>query len=261
MLEVLKAVLLGIVQGLTEFFPISSSAHLRVLREVLDFKVEGLQFDVAVHLATLLAVVIYFRREISALARGPHLVAMGGRLALASAPLFIVGYLAGSYRESLSLWVPVVCWLFSGTYLLLLRGRTGKRSYEGLTSIQTLAIGVAQSAAFFPGMSRSGSTIAVGIFLGLEREAAAKFSFLLAIPAILGATAYSMLKLLTNPKGTEGLALAVGVAMPVSFAVGLVAIHWLLQIIRGDRFHRFGWYNLCAAHLFALYLVIESRPA
>jgi undecaprenyl-diphosphatase len=251
----MKAAILGIVQGLTEFFPISSSAHLRALRTVFGFQVEGLAFDIAVHVATLLAIVIYFRREIFEILRGSRAIGILTRLAVASVPLFTVGYIFGSAREDLSLWVLVGCWAISGTYLLLTRGREGERSYDGISFIRALIIGVAQSLAFLPGMSRSGTTIVSGMLLGMSRESAATFSFLLAIPAILGAGAYQCLRLLRGGESLEGLGLAVTIAMPVAFLVGMIAIHLLLRIVRGDCFYRFGWYNLSAALAFAAYLV------
>lgn len=253
--DVLKAAILGFVQGLTEFFPISSSAHLRALRTVFGFEVEGLAFDIAVHVATLLAVLIYFRREILEVLRGGSAMKIALRLAVASIPLFALGYLFGSDRERLSLWVLVSCWVISGTYLLLTRGLDGGKSYEQIPLGSVLLVGVAQSLAFFPGMSRSGVTIAAGMLVGLRRDAAATFSFLLAIPAILGAGAYQGLELLGGGQSLEGLAMAVTVAMPVAFAVGMLAIHLLLRAVRGDVFYRFGWYNLAAAVAFALYLV------
>ncbi len=222
---------------------------------MFGFDVEGLTFDVAVHVATLLAVIIYFRGEIIQILRGERTAGILARLALASVPLFVVGYFFGSRREHLSLWVLVSCWLFSGTYLLLIRGLAGKASYDRLSFPRALLVGAAQSLAFFPGMSRSGSTIAAGLLVGMSRDSAATFSFLLAIPAILGAGAYQCLELVRGEASLNGVGLAVAVAMPVAFAVGLVAIHLLLRIVRGGRFHRFGWYNLAAALVFSIYLV------
>ncbi len=255
MSEPAKAAVLGLVQGISEFFPISSSAHLRALRVILDFQVEGLAFDIAVHVATLGAVVVYFRREILSIARGPKAVPVALRLAAASIPLFLIGYLFGGHRESLSLWVLVLCWLFSGTYLLLLKGIKGDKNFTSLSLPRIALIGVAQSLAFFPGMSRSGSTIAAGLLVGLSRDQAATFSFLLAIPAILGAGAYQTLKFVRDDADTGSLGLALGIAMPVAFVVGLLAIHLLLRMVRGNAFYRFGYYNLAAAMAFASYLV------
>ncbi len=252
--DVLKAAILGIVQGVTEFFPVSSSAHLRALRTVFEFHVEGLAFDIAVHVATLFAVIIYFRRELIAILRGDSTIGTLTRLALASVPIFAVGYFFGSAREGLSLWVLVSGWVISGTYLLLIRGRGGKTSYDRLSFARTLVVGVAQSLAFLPGMSRSGTTIASGMLLGLSRESAATFSFLLAIPAILGAGAFQCIQLLRGETALAGLGLAVTIAMPMAFIVGMIAIHLLLRIVRGNSFYRFGWYNLGAALMFALYL-------
>ncbi len=252
--DALKAALLGLVQGLTEFLPISSSAHLKVLRELLSFSVEGLAFDIAVHLATLVAVLLYFRADwIGVLREREGRLRMLALLAVACIPLFAIGFFLRDAREGLSLWVPVVCWTISGSYLLLLRGKGGDRPYRQLSFGAALLIGLAQACAFFPGMSRSGCTIAAGLVLGLERESAARFSFLLSIPAILGASASQVLDI-TRGAELEGLAWAAGVAMPVAFAVGLGAIHLLVKLVRSDLFYRFGWYNLAAAIAFGAYL-------
>jgi undecaprenyl-diphosphatase len=258
--EAVKAAILGLIQGVTEFFPISSSAHLRVFRDVLDLRVESLAFDVSVHLATLFAVFIYFRRDIARILRGPDLVPTGWRLLVGTIPSVAVGLLLKSSREGLSPWFVVGGWTFSAAYLLLSRGREGAGDYPRLSLRRVLGIGLAQSLAIFPGVSRSGSTISAGLWLGLTREAAARFSFFLAIPAILGACVLGGLDLVRSPGGHESLYAAAAVAMPFAFVSGLVAIHFLLRAVRSDRFHRFGWYNLVAAIAFAAYLLRQGSP-
>jgi undecaprenyl-diphosphatase len=257
--DALKAAFLGLVQGVTEFFPISSSAHLKALREVVGFDVEGLVFDVAVHIATLFAVLIYFRREMVRVLKEGHGPGVLWRVGLATLPIIALGLLCRTLREELSLWSLVVCWLISACYLLLTRGRYGSGGYATLPPVRALLIGVAQAAALFPGISRSGASICAGLWLGLRREQAAKFSFLLAIPAIGAAGLNQTLELVTaqpaaDAAGTSNLWLALGVAMPVAFLVGMAAIHLLLRIVSSDGFHRFGWYNFLAALAFALYL-------
>ena len=257
--ETLKAVILGILQGLTEFFPISSSAHLKVFRTLLDLKgVAGLPFDVSVHFATLLAVLIYFRRDIARILAGPDLVPIALRLFVATLPAVAVGFLLSPYREDLSLWFLVGGWTFSASYLLLIRGREGSADHPRLGMGRVLAIGVAQSLAIFPGVSRSGSTIAAGLWLGLTREAAARFSFLLAIPAILGACVLSVKDLIRSETSQGDLFAAAAVAMPFAFVSGLVAIHFLLRTVRSNWFHTFGWYNLAAAIALATYLLLQG---
>jgi undecaprenyl-diphosphatase len=256
MSDALKAAVLGLIQGLTEFFPVSSTAHLMALRRILAFEVEGLAFDVAVHLATLLAVLIYFRREILTVAMGPQRTRVFLLLVLGTLPAVAAGVLLKDHRDHFSPWVVVGGWLFSGAYLLLSRGRDGQGRYASMPIATGMAIGTAQALAIFPGVSRSGSTITAGVWLGLAREEAARFSFLLAIPAILGAGALKTLDLIESPARYADVAAAAAVAMPIAFTAGIFSIHYLLKIVRRDVFHRFGWYNLAAAAGFAAYLVL-----
>ena len=253
-----KAIVLGCVQGVTEFLPVSSSAHLLALRHILGFEVEGIAFDLAVHLATLLAVIIYFRRQIGALALGRGGWRVTGRLLLGTAPVVAAGLLFASLREDPSPWAPVIGWVFSGCYLGLSRGRGGSASQTTLSLPRVALVGLAQALSLFPGVSRSGSSITAGLWLGLAREEAARFSFLLAIPATLLAIGYQALKLLRSPGPHTGLWAAAGVAMPVAFVVGMLCIHLLLRLVRTDSFHRFGWYNLTAAAGLALYLLLAK---
>jgi undecaprenyl-diphosphatase len=253
-MEVWEAIVLGIVQGLTEFLPISSSGHLKAMREVLGFQELGLTFDVFVHLATLVAVVLYFWRDLVAIATGKVLWPVTVRLTIATAPIFLVGYLAESYLESLTAWAVVGGWVFSGIYLLLTRGLAGAGKYAEMSVAKALAVGLVQCVALFPGVSRSGSTITAGLWLGIERTEAARFSFLLAIPAILGASCYKGLQLFMDGGGAELFNTQLAIAMVASFVVGLVAIHCLLIVVRSNGFYRFAWYNFAAAGLFALYL-------
>jgi len=258
MTEGLKAAFLGLVQGLTEFLPVSSSAHLLALRHVVGFQVEGLTFDVALHLATLLAVLVYFRREIIDAAWSEERWGILVRLAIATLPSVAAGLLFSAAREDPPLWVPAAGWIFSGSYLLLSRGRAGTRAYATAPLGSILLVGVAQSLALFPGVSRSGATITAGLWLGLGRDDAAKFSFLLAIPAILGAGLLETRKILHSSGAHGDLWTAIGIAMPVAFVVGMIAIHLLLRIVRANFFHRFGWYNLAAAAALLAYLALTS---
>lgn len=256
--EAIKAAFLGLVQGITEFFPVSSSAHLLALRHVLGFKVEGLAFDVALHFATLLAVIIYFRREIAMVLKSAQRWPVFVRLVVAMLPSVAAGLLFAKARENLHPAYAVAGWTFSGAYLLSLRHRRGTKAYADAPMGTALGIGFAQALAIFPGVSRSGATITAGVWLGLEREQAARFSFLLSIPAIFGAGVFEARHFLSGTQ-VEGDFLAATVcAMPVAFLVGLGAIHLLLRIVRADVFHRFGWYNLLAALAFGVYLLLEG---
>jgi undecaprenyl-diphosphatase len=251
----MKAVVLGLVQGLTEFFPVSSSAHLIAFRKVLDFKVEGLAFDLSVHLATLFATLIYFRREILGILASEDRWGILLRIGLATAPIIAVGFLLKSFRDNPPVWTPVAGWIFSGAYLLLARGLTGSLGYRKAPLLVAIGVGAAQSLAVFPGVSRSGSTITSGVWLGLSREEAARFSFLLSIVAVLLACGDKGRALITSNEPHGNLWAAAGVAMPVAFVSGLFAIHWILRMVRSNIFHRFGWYNLAAAITFGAYLL------
>ncbi len=258
MADAFKAAFLGFIQGVTEFLPISSSAHLIVLRRVLGFEVEGLAFDLSVHFATLLAVLIYFRGEIAGILRSDSRWAVALRICLATLPLAVLGFLMKDVRENLPAWAPVAGWTFSGFYLLLARRGGGDARYGTAPIAKVLGIGAAQALAIFPGVSRSGSTITAGVLLGISREEAAKFSFLLSILAVLLAVAKQILDLSRSTEPHGSLWQAAGVAMPVAFVTAMLAIHLLLRIVRANFFHRFGWYNLCAAAAFGTYLLAGS---
>lgn len=256
--EIVKAAILGIVQGITEFLPISSSAHLLALREVLDFHLEGVAFDVSLHLATLLAVLLYFRGEIADLFRSDRFWPVILRVTLATLPVGAAGFLLASFREDISSWFAVGGWTFSSIYLLASRGRGGQAVYRTLSIPRAVAVGLAQALSIFPGVSRSGSTIAAGLWLGLTRESAARFSFLLAIPAMMGAGLHEALKLAKEPEVPSEFWALCATGAPIALIVGLFAIHALLRVVRGDGFYRFGYYNLAAAALFAVFLVARG---
>lgn len=256
--EFLQAILLGCVQGATEFLPISSSAHLLALESILKFRVGGLAFDVSLHLATLLAVVIYFRREILRLFERDRFWPAAWRIGVATLPVVIIGTLLSDFRRNLSPWFAVGGWVFSGTYLLFTRGRCGSKEYTQIPLATVLGIGLAQALAIFPGVSRSGATIAAGLWLGLARDSAAKFSFLIAIPAMLGAGFKEALDLLRASEAPQDFWALCGVGALTAFAVGIVAIYVLLSAVRRGWFSSFGVYNLLAAAAFAVALALAA---
>jgi len=266
-----QAVALGIVQGLTEFLPVSSSAHLILARALLGWDAAelGLAFDVACHVGTLGAVVAYFRADLLGLAaavpgllRGPLWPAdAAGRrlrlLAVGTVPVLVVGLLvAGAIEDTLRTpWVTVVT-LVAVAVLFLWVERTGRarRGEEAVTPAMALAIGVAQAAALVPGVSRSGATIASGMFLGIRREAAARFSFLLGVPAILAAAAHEGLGLLRGgmSAGQAGIFL---VGMGVSGVVGYVTIKYFLKYLVNHTLAPFAYYRIALAAATAVWLL------
>lgn len=255
------AVLLGIVQGLTEFLPVSSSAHLILARAFFGWETPaefGLAFDVALHVGTLAAIVAFFRREIAGMAYAvPSMLSADsgapGRLLRAvvvgTIPVVFVGLLFNDVIERV-LRTPGVAAtaLAIGAVAMLAAERLGPRSRaeDSLTWVDALLIGCAQASALVPGVSRSGSTIAIGLFLGFRRDAAARFTFLLAIPAMLAAAGKEALELrhMSVPDGSLQI---VAVGLVVSAAVGYVTIKYFLRFLAGHRLDVFAYYRLLLA--------------
>jgi undecaprenyl-diphosphatase len=268
------AILLGIVQGLTEFLPVSSSAHLILARAFFGWEMPaeaGLAFDVSLHIGTLAAILVFFRREIfgmvlalpGALAPEPSPPARLLRLiAIGTVPVVIVGLTLNDFIER-SLRTPGVAAvaLAVGAVLMLVGERVGKRTRteQTVTWLEALLIGTAQASALIPGVSRSGSTIAVGLLLGMRRDAAARFTFLLAIPAVLAAAAKEAMELrhiaLTN---ADLLNFAVG--MIVSGIVGYLTIKYFLRFLAVNRLDVFAYYRLALAAVTVMWLVAQQVP-
>jgi undecaprenyl-diphosphatase len=250
--SLLGAISLGVIQGLTEFLPVSSSGHLAVAQHFLPgFHQPGVLFDIVLHLGTLAAVLIYFRSEVMLLALGfisPKSGATGRRLtallALATLPAVLVGLTLGDLveRSFTELTIVGIGLLLTGG-LLLVSPRISRESrpLERVSAADALAVGFLQSAALVPGISRSGSTIVAGLARGLSRDAAARFSFLLSIPAILGAAVYEFPKV-TLVSGEAAASYFLGFL--TAFIVGYAAISLVLRSLANRRFHWFGYYCL-----------------
>ena len=241
--ELVSSLILAVVQGITEWFPISSDGHLVLFERILDYQ-GGLFFDVALHLGTLLAVVIYFSKDVVEIIRElfsgrvkSNQGKLGLLIALATVPAALVGYFFRDVFEFAfsSLGVAAFGFAVSGIFLViasLKKRREGKLNY-----LEALIIGFAQIFALFPGLSRSGSTIGMGMLLGLKDKEAIKFSFLIAIPIILGAN----ILVLGNTRLSSELFLPVF----VSFVVGIIAIHLLYGKAFVTR-NNLRWYGLYA---------------
>lgn len=254
----LQIIVLAIVQGLTEFLPISSSGHLVLVPAFAGWDDQGLMFDVAVHLGSLAAVCLFFRRDIVALLRGAVAVAGGrhgepeSRLALAMAlgtvPAAIAGLLFADWIE-MNLRDPrvvVVTLSFFGI-LMAVADRLGRRE-RNITNVRladALVIGLAQAMALIPGTSRSGITITAGRMLGFAREDAARFSFLLSAPVILLAGGYKMLSLLLSGVPVEWLELALGIV--VSAVVAYLSIEFFMRFVSRIGLLPFAVYRLLLA--------------
>ena len=251
----IQVVLLSLIQGLTEFLPISSSAHLVLPAQLTDWPDQGLAFDVAVHFGTLLAVITYFRRDLlqmlAAFTRAPAMLSNLGwrptlqqtadhdeyldlviKLVLATLPVVIVGFATKDIIEEnlRTLSVIATTTILFAVVLWIADRRPGSRSLASWSD--TVWIGLAQTLALVPGTSRSGITIAVALLVGLNRVAAARFSFLLAIPTIAGAQLLLTLDLMSEGNSVDLAPIAVGGL--IAFASAYLSIHFFIRLL--DRF-------------------------
>lgn len=258
------AVLLGIVQGITEFLPISSTAHLVLIPWFFGLKDPGQAFDVALHLGTLLAVAWYFRQDWVDLVTRPG--KMLTLVVLGCIPAAVVGKLFEDRVEQLTYpgqhpWAPLlmVGGLVLAGILLYAADRflRGKRSEESLKAGEALGIGTAQAVALIPGVSRSGATITAGLAFGLKRESAARFSFLLSGPIIAGAVALKLVHVVRHgiPHGEGSAFLAGTLAAAVS---GYLAIHFLLEYVKRHSLALFVWYRFAFAALILAVWVMRN---
>jgi len=272
-MNIIESIILGIVQGLTEFLPVSSSGHLVLVGKLLKLPdqndLQFVRFVVVVHLGTLAAVISVYRAKIRRLLRGVYrgrIRLRNGKwqfqnpdtkmvclLALATIPAVLVGMLfnnmiKGAFGSPLT---AGICLAVTGLVLFCLRFK--KPGQEKVTSFRSLIIGIAQAVAILPGISRSGLTISAGIYSGVERTRAAEFSFLLSIPVILGAGLMEIRGMAsTGLSWTEGISLVVG-GLAAAFS-GYLAIKFLLNVIKKGRLHYFAYY----CWLVALIVIICS---
>ncbi len=258
------AIWLAIVQGFTEFLPISSSGHLVLAPHVLGWPDQGLAFDVAVHLGTLIAVVMYFRAELIAMAQAWFRSVAGGpasadsRMAWAviwgTVPVAIAGFFVAGPVEAYLRSPMLVAATTAGFGVLLwladIRGKRQRDEYS-LSWSDVLIIGLIQVLALIPGTSRSGITMTAGLLLGLTREASARFSFLLAVPVILAAAVLETASLLERPEPADWSALAIGAG--VSAIVAYLTIRWFLAFLGRIGMLPFAIYRMALALAIVLY--------
>ena len=242
-MTLLQIVVLAVIQGLTEFLPVSSSAHLILGGRVFGWPDQGLVFDVATHLGTLLAVLVYFRRELAEMVRASLTPprtdqdrqhrALAVYLGVASIPALAAGAVAHDLVEATLRDVRVIAWATIGFGVLLwladAYGKTHRRLGQ-MTLGSALLIGLAQALALIPGTSRSGITITMGRFLGFSPEAAARFSFLLSIPVIAAAGGYGALRVATGDAPIDWLQFAL--AMGLAALAGWLCIAAFLALLR-----------------------------
>jgi undecaprenyl-diphosphatase len=255
-LELIKAMVLGIVQGLTEFLPISSSGHLVIGSKLMNFQEQGVVFDVFVHLGTLLAVVVVFRKELIEMIKAPFALLQGDKsesvrnfffldvyIIVATLPAVAVGLFLKDSVESLFGNIMIVYLMLIVTGIIMIISRYLPQKDKPITWGRSLLVGCAQACAILPGLSRSGSTIFAGMVLGIDREKIARFSFIMSIPAILGAAMLQLGDFMTNPLGSGAL-VNIGAGAVMAAVSGYFAIKLLLDIIRRNRLQWFGYYCL-----------------
>jgi undecaprenyl-diphosphatase len=260
--DLFKAVFLGLLQGLTEFLPISSSAHLRIFPELLGWEDPGAAFTAVVQIGTETAVLLYFWRDIWRIGstwvrslfvrelRAEQDARMGWFIIVGSLPIVLLGIVFKDVIEQdfRNLWVIGTMLILFGV-ILGVAERVGRKtqSIERLTMRDAVLLGLAQAAALIPGVSRSGSTISMGLFLGYEREAATRYAFLLAIPAVVGAGLFELPEI---PGGHyEYGVVPTVVATVVAFVVGYAAIAWLLRYVSTHSYAPFIIYRIALGGL------------
>jgi undecaprenyl-diphosphatase len=272
LLELLQAIVLGVVQGLTEFLPVSSSGHLLLGQYFfgLDQDRFGLSFDVALHMGTLVAVVSYFWRDLlrmafaffrsladRAVANDPD-ARMAYLVIASTVPAALIGFLFEGFFEGAarSPWVVVFNFVLVGALFIAgeVVGRKDRRASR-LGFGEAVGIGFAQAAALVPGVSRSGATITLGLFLGLRREEAARFSFLMSVPIIAGAGGLKVGEVISRGMDAAQTLLFV-VGFVTSAAVGYVTIRFLLNYLTNHSLRAFAFYRFGVAAVVALLLLL-----
>ena len=269
-----EALILGIVQGLTEFLPISSSAHIRIVGEFLDgAKDPGARFTAITQIGTELAVLIFFRKDIVAIVRAWFQEAimrkdisiedkprarMGWLIIFGTVPIVILGYFGSDFIEKdlRSLWLIASVMIIFGV-ILGIADKYGKseRSLDQLSTKHGLLYGAAQALALMPGVSRSGATIAMGRFLGYSREAALRYSFLLALPAVFGSGFYQLKKAFSSDAEPNVFSIPETLAATaVAFVIGYIVIAWLLKFVATRSFMPFIIYRVVLGSLILILL-------
>ncbi|MDQ7823508.1 MAG: undecaprenyl-diphosphatase UppP [Candidatus Eremiobacteraeota bacterium] len=255
----IEAVILGIVQGLTEFLPISSSAHLLIVPKVAGWDYFGKDFDIALHLGTFIGLVYYYRTQVidlidnfvkslsslRAIPGDPEL-RLPWLILISSVPAGFVGFLFGDYiEERFSGIVSIAIFLIVFGIVLGLaeaRGRQEK-DVENLTIMDAVIVGIFQAAALLPGVSRSGITMTSGLFLGMKKDSAANYSFLISLPVIGGAACYSLFKIISHPQMVSSWPLFItGIAAAALSGYGV--IRFLLEYLKTGTFLVFTYYRI-----------------
>lgn len=250
----LEALFLGIIQGLTEFLPISSSAHIRIVGQFLPNATDpGAAFTAITQIGTELAVLLYFRRDILNIAHawfkrdGSAEARLGNLIIIGTLPIVVLGYVGQEYitNHFRSLWIIASTLIIFGL-ILGFADRVGKsaKDLSNLSARDGVIYGFAQSMALIPGVSRSGATIALGRFLGYKREAALRYSFLLAVPAVFGSGLYELKQAMGDSTVSVYSMPEILVATVTAFLIGYAVIAWLMKFISTKSFTPFVIYRV-----------------
>lgn len=249
----IQVIVLSLVQGLTEFLPVSSSGHLRIVSSLFWGEDAGASFTAVVQLGTELAVLVYFAKDIWRIltawfaglldkSKRNFDYKMGWMVIVGTIPVGLLGYLGKDLiRDNLrNLWITAAMLvLFSFVFILAEKVGRRERSFDELTMKDAIWMGLAQCLALIPGVSRSGGTVSAGLFLGLNREVATRFSFLLAIPAVLASGLFSLPDAFSPEAGQSASGLQLFIGTTIAFVVGYASIAWLLRFV---AHHSFAWF-------------------
>ncbi|MEK6871883.1 MAG: undecaprenyl-diphosphate phosphatase [Nanoarchaeota archaeon] len=239
MVSFFEAIFLSIIQGVTEWFPISSSGHLALLQHFFGF--QDFSYDIFLHLASVLALIVFFWKDlVSFFSFRREKIDYIFKIILAMIPAGIVGVLFRDYIASLmqDMFFLGVCFIFSGCIIYLTKFSRERKQH--VSFFDAFIIGIFQAFALLPSVSRSGMTISSGLFNGVDSREAARFSFLLAIPALLGANIFEIKNIMSMNISYSILV----VSFLLTFVTSLITIRFLIQIVQHEKFYLFGWYNV-----------------
>lgn len=273
MADIMKVIILGIVEGITEFLPISSTGHLLVAASLLDFRT-GLKstFEVFIQLGAVFAVIVFYRHDllhqITHIRTDPSIQRLWRNVTVAFIPAGVVGFLLNDWIKasiidtSANTLIIAAALIVGGIIFQAVERRPAQNTLthdlSDMTLMQALWVGIVQVTALIPGVSRSGASIIGGMLYGLDREAATRFSFYLAIPTLGIATLYDLLTNLEQLDATNALYLALGTL--VSAVVAWYSIGWLLRYVARSSLVRFGYYRVAAGIVILLLIALRVLP-
>ncbi|MDA1038390.1 MAG: undecaprenyl-diphosphate phosphatase [bacterium] len=255
-MSIFQAIVLGIVQGVTEFLPISSSGHLVMFPEIFGWPLQDVAFDAVIHLATLLVIIFYFRKDLLTVFKSKRLTVM---LLVAAVPIGLVGGLWGDligerFRDPKTVLLLLAIWgaVLIRADIFSSKQKNTEDDLKNLKWWQVITIGLAQVLALAAGTSRSGITITAGLYSGLSRKLAARFAFLVGVIPIAAAGFMKSLDVASGEVAVGFLPLAVG--FTAALVSGYLAVHWLMKLLEKVTYKGFGWYRITVAVLL-LFLV------